>query len=241
MNFNTYFTIDMAPKRRKGLDEEAKCYEPDDDESSDEDSSSSMDRFIVDSDEPEFEDDNGDDNVLGPEDDDGHVIQEDPLPAAAAAATASQKKRGPGRPRGSTVVKKPPPLKKPGDSTYPCNSFSLTITKTGEDVGAEAIDIVASFIEEHCIKGGVSTEVGLRAHNLHLQGILKINWPATKEFVQILQKKIRALLPNGGAKYKVNLKLFAKAQTWGAMVGYITKDQGIYYLFIVRVQYKCVS
>jgi hypothetical protein len=59
-------------------------------------------------------------------------------------------------------------FKPPGDSSYPTNDFSLTITRTGVDVGLDSLDSIGTFIEQHCIKGGVSTEVGQRAFLLHL-------------------------------------------------------------------------
>ena len=39
-------------------------------------------------------------------------------------------------------------------------------------------------------------------------------------------KIIRALLPGGPKGYKIMVKPLAKAQTFPAMIGYITKDSG---------------
>ena len=129
-------------------------------------------------------------------------------------------------------------FKPPGDSAYPINDFSLTITKTKDDVGLDALESIAKFIEEKCLKGGVSTEVGQRAFQLHLQSVFRIHWPSHKEFIQRLQKILKALLPANGKLYKVLLKPFTTNQTFSAMVGYITKDQGILficcYTFAVR-------
>ncbi len=121
-------------------------------------------------------------------------------------------------------------LKAPGDSTYPINDFSLTITKTKDDVGLDSLDSIAHFMELHCLKGGVSTEVGQRVFQLHLQGVLRIHWPTTKQYIQRLQKILKALLPGNGKAYKVLLKAFKARQVFSAMVGYITKDQGNFVL-----------
>jgi hypothetical protein len=129
-------------------------------------------------------------------------------------------------------------FKVPGDSSYPVNEFSLTVTKTGEDVGLESLDTIGKFIVDHCLKGGVSTEVGQRAFNLHLQGVFRIHWPKLKEYVQHLQKLLKSSMPNKGTKYKVLLKAFAANQQFSAMVGYITKDQGLF-LFLFNFHWFC--
>lgn len=67
----------------------------------------------------------------------------------------------------TATSKPPPPAKKakknpaepdklPGDVTYPLNSFSLTITKTGGDIAVELLDILDSFIRNHCTKGTIN-------------------------------------------------------------------------------------
>jgi len=109
------------------------------------------------------------------------------------------------------------------------------VTKTKDDVGLDALDSVALFIEQHCLKGGVSTEVGQRAFQLHLQGVFRIHWPSTKEYVQRLQKIVKSILPANGKLYKVLVKVFKAAQNFSAMVGYITKDQGISFSLIFSV------
>lgn len=127
---------------------------------------------------------------------------------------------------------RPPKIQKtveeklPGDLTFPETDFSLTITKTGEDVSLELLDILYEFLLQYCVKGGVSFEVGARAFNLHIQGLFRIHYPKTKEFVKKLQSFIKKLLPQKGKGYKVNLKPLAGGQSFSAMIGYITKDVG---------------
>jgi len=123
--------------------------------------------------------------------------------------------------------------KGPGHPSFPINDFSLTITKTDDDVGRDAFESVAVFIRDHCLKGGVATEVGKRKFQFHLQGIMRMHWPVTLPYLAILQKCIRDLLPSKGTGYKVTCKPFQKGQTFSAMTGYITKDEGnILLLFI---------
>ena len=171
------------------------------------------------------EEDDDDDNSLADFIDDG--VEEDiPLPPKPRGRPTEKQK------------KKEDIFKPPGDSAYPINDFSLTITKTKDDVGLDALESIAKFIEEKCLKGGVSTEVGQRVFQLHLQSVFRIHWPSHKEFIQRLQKILKALLPANGKLYKVLLKPFTTNQTFSAMVGYITKDQGILficcYTFAVR-------
>jgi hypothetical protein len=116
--------------------------------------------------------------------------------------------------------------KPPGHSSFPCNEFSLTITRSKADVALDSLDAVALFMEKHCIKGAVSTEIGQRAFQLHLQGVLRLHWPRTKERVQELQKFIKGILPQKGKQYKVLLKPLQGGQNFIAMIGYVTKDSG---------------
>lgn len=217
----------MPTKRSRIIDDEPECSDHSEHSSSSEDESSSVLDFIVDDDEL------SDSHYMeGEEASICDTVEEEPAP----------KKRG--RPLGSTnKTKALPKIKKvqvskaaakkkkifaklPGDSSYPIHDFSLTVTKSGQDVGADALHNVYKFIQDYCLKGGVATEVGQRAFNHHLQGIFRLHWPSTKLYIQELQKFVRQLLPAKGKSYKVYLKAFAKNQNFSAMVGYITKDQG---------------
>lgn len=192
-------------KTKLGFDEEAECA----------DGGSSAEPSDAE------EDDDGDFIVEDGELSDSHYYdEEDVLPATAPAAA---KKRG--RPSGSTKPKQDPP-KPPGHSSYPINDFSLTVTKTKDDVGLDALANMDKFIQDTCIKGGVSTEVGTRAFQLHLQGVFRMHWPSTAEYKLRLQKIIKALLPAAGKLYKVLVKPFGTRQEFSAMIGYITKDEG---------------
>lgn len=129
--------------------------------------------------------------------------------------------------------------KGPGHPSFPINDFSLTITKSNGDVGRDAFESVALFIKEHCIKGGVATEVGKRKFQYHLQGILRLHWPVTLPYLSKLQKCIRDLLPLKGTGYKVTCNPFKRGQSFSAMTGYITKDEGN--LFISSMNKACFT
>ena len=133
-----------------------------------------------------------------------------------------------------------------GHDSYPVNDFSLTVSKLKGDVCRDAIVCVHNFIKDCCIKGiifiansklmmynsnktyigAVSTEVGKRAFNLHLQCVVKLHYPKTKEYVALLTKGIKITLPGNGIGYRVLVKPFGPSQTFSSMIGYCTKDNG---------------
>jgi hypothetical protein len=114
-----------------------------------------------------------------------------------------------------------------GHPTFPVSDFSLTIIKSKGDIAVVALDIVyEEFIKPFCIKGAIATEVGTRAHNLHLQGVFKARYPTNREWILKLNKQIKRILPYNGTQYRVNVKPFGNKQNFNAMIGYVTKDHG---------------
>ena len=55
----------------------------------------------------------------------------------------------------------------PGYAQYPLSAWLLTVTKIGADIALATLDAVFNFIVAFCNRGGLSTEVGSRAHRLH--------------------------------------------------------------------------
>jgi hypothetical protein len=157
------------------------------------------------------------------------VVKKAACALASLSTTNKRNKNKKAEAKNKTRILKPskPELKEPGDSSYPLNLFSLTITKTSGDVSISCLDAIDSFITNHCTRGGVSTEVGHRAFNLHLQAVMELRYGTNKSYITELNKTIRKLLPAKGKGHKLLLKLCAKAQTFNGMVGYITKDQGL--------------
>eukprot|EP01031_Cornospumella_fuschlensis_P027563 gene27563-33289_t len=136
-------------------------------------------------------------------------------------------KKGRGRPK-KVVEGGGSQVKLPGDASFPLNDFSLTVSKTsGGDIPMPtSLDAIQAFIVDYCVKGAVSTEVGSRAFHLHLQGVLRLRYPKTADYVSMLQKFIKNLLPNKGKGLKVMLKVLRGDQTFIGMIGYVTKDVG---------------
>ena len=201
-------------KKFKVFDDEAACSGEDSEDPSGDDEDQLSDDFVV------ADGELSDSHYY----DDDEEIKPVRKSSTITKSVTGGKRKSPAVAKGNKSATKPP-----GDSSYPVHEFSLTITKTKDDIGLDALESVAQFIEQNCLKGGVATEVGRRAFQLHLQGLMKLRWPSTKEHVQRLQKLLKSILPANGKLYKVLVKPFASSQTFSAMVGYIRKDQGILY------------
>ncbi len=137
-------------------------------------------------------------------------------PAAAPAATTTAA-RGPGRPRTADLVLQ----KQIGDSTFPVSCWSLTVARRGGDVDLSLLDATYAFIKIHTIRGGVSTEVGSRAHNLHLQGMFECRYPRDPTSVKALTKFFKDAVIKPRTGYAVVLKPFGKGQDFICQHGWI--------------------
>jgi hypothetical protein len=63
----------------------------------------------------------------------------------------------------------------------------------------EALDMLASWLQEHATKFFIAFEVGRRAFNLLIQGIISMNNPTAPAHVTTLSKLLKKALPlNGG-------------------------------------------
>jgi hypothetical protein len=81
--------------------------------------------------------------------------------------------------------------KQPGNIMLPINCFSLTITKTKDDVPQALLQrIFRDFIEAFCLKGGIATEVGARLGNCHLQSVIQLHCLKTQAGLTALSKII---------------------------------------------------
>lgn len=101
------------------------------------------------------------------------------------------------------------------------------MSKRGGDIDAVLLESTYSLIKEYCIRGGVATEVGSRAHNLHLQqGLFKCRYPRDPTHVKALTKFFKDAVIKPRKQYTIVLKPFGKGQIFSSMIGYIIKDQG---------------
>ena len=94
--------------------------------------------------------------------------------------------------KAAASLKKGSPIvdKLPGDSSYPLSSWSVTITKTKDDVSIHVLEIMHDFVKAYCTRGAMATEVGPRAHNFHVQGVMTLYYPTTAPFKKALSKYI---------------------------------------------------
>ncbi len=193
----------------------------------DDDSDGDDDDDDVDADD---DDDDDDDDIDDIDDDCDEGDQPEVRKPKATKRRPASQKRPRGRPRKETISTASAQVTKlPGHSTFPINDFSLTVAKTKADVPLVLLEVVYDFITKYGIKGGVSTEVGHRAHNLHLQASFSMRFPKDrariKELVKLLREEIKAVV-HSLVGYKIQLKAFAARQSFLAMLGYITKDEG---------------
>lgn len=224
----------QQPSIRKFFSEMAEgCGDDDDDTEDDEldnnsDDDYENDSFLVPSDDEEEEDekyqDDGEHNgrAQGVLPDSLEDISE-----SSVVVVVSPQKKPRGRPskKKMTVQQEPEQEKQLGHATFPVNDFSMTISRSKGDVDLSLLDAIHAFFVKYCIKGGVSTEVGHRAHNLHYQGLFRTRYPKDKNHVSTLTKMFKEMVkPRTG--YRILIKPFAPQQTIQAMIGYITKDDG---------------
>ena len=146
-------------------------------------------------------------------------LQSDPEPVITVTNSSADRKK--------TTVKKnttKPQLKPFGDGCYDVNGFSLTVAKINGDVPLNYIDITGKFIEDYCIRGMASGEVGSRAHNLHVQAVFEARYATSEKHMKQLKSIIKALYPVTKG-YKIMVVKFRGSQNFSNMIGYCTKDK----------------
>lgn len=155
----------MVKRNRLVIDDEAECDDNNDSEEeydAENDTEGSLKEFIDNDDEAEdeIEDTASEDEELKtPTTRSANLL----LKGSKANATESQtvkktkqqKKPAKSKQPAKKKARKSPaePEKLPGDLSYPLSNWSLTITKTGGDIAAELLEILNSFLHEHCTKG----------------------------------------------------------------------------------------
>ena len=120
-----------------------------------------------------------------------------------------------------------------GYPQYPLSSWSWTELKVSLNIALPSLDAVFNFIVSFCNRGGMSTEVGKRAHRLQMQGVFQTLLPTSPDACKVLTLSIKSFLIDNGKGYRVVRKpLMARDQSFTLMRGYITKDKG-------RPWYQC--
>ena len=107
-----------------------------------------------------------------------HDLEDDDKVSNGQSINGPMKKRRVTKTNGTEIRIRPNKIndsinidKQPGDDCFPINGFSITISKLKGDVSHELLNVIGNWIKSHCVKGVVSTEVGKRAFNLHLQSL----------------------------------------------------------------------
>jgi hypothetical protein len=196
--------------------------------SSEDDDSNSIQDFLDDSDDIHEEEDEENDHrrcinqqrILDDDSDDEDEVEENEVLVPTTTPTPQPSERPSLTNQQKRVLKN---RQAPGYDQYPQTDWSLTVTKNGTDIERNYIDIILAFFETYCIKGGVSTEVGKRAHNLHLQGVFRCLFPNDSK---VLGAFLKSHMPNNGVGHRVLAKQLVRGQDFVTMCGYILKDEG---------------
>ena len=102
----------------------------------------------------------------------------------------------------------------------------MTISKVKGDVDSSLLDAIQTVLQSISTKFVLGLEVGIRAFNMHIQGVVSLLMPKTDIYVRELKMTIKQVLPMRGRGFKIQIKPFSVGQTFSSMIGYCTKDQG---------------
>ncbi len=102
-------------------------------------------------------------------------------------------------------------------SQYPETFWSLTVSRIGKVISVPSLDQVFNFIVYFCRNGGLSTEVGSRAHRLHLQDVFKTLFPHHADAAKVLTAFVKSFLAENGKGHRVVCKPLALGQTFTTM------------------------
>ena len=83
------------------------------------------------------------------------------------------------------------------------------MSKISADIVLPILDAVFNFIVTFCIRGGISTEVGSRAHRLHLQGVLQTLFPTLPDACKVFTLFVKSFNVDNGKGYRVVCKPLA--------------------------------
>ena len=70
-----------------------------------------------------------------------------------------------------------------------------------DDVPFGCLGVIHTWIQIHCTKGSVATEVGSKAHQLHVQGVIECFFPGSTLAQKSMNKTFKSLFPPG--KYRI--------------------------------------
>ena len=129
----------------------------------------------------------------------------------------------------------PPAVEEPGHDV----EFSIIIEVKGSHVYPGWLDCYMSWLTARAKAGLGSLERGKKNEHLHIQAVARVRVRCVdKSQINQLRKEIKAAIGvrhNDGSGCQVAIKAFAPGQTWSAMLGYCTKDEGKPHYRMVRL------
>ena len=126
-----------------------------------------------------------------------------------SSATAPTSARGRGKSAASKEI---------GHSSFPLDSFSLTMSRVKGDVDPSLLDAVQAVLEPISNKFVIGLEVDIRAFNVHIQRVISLLMPKTDIYVRELKSAIKQVLPLRGRGFKIQIKPFSVGQTFSSRI-----------------------
>jgi hypothetical protein len=107
----------------------------------------------------------------------------------------------------------------------PQHNWSLTLTRSGQNVPIVWLTLLHGWYEHYDIKGVASLEKGSSRQQLHVQSIFECHCGEGEKPLLVASIKGHLML-GGDNNSKLTIKPFEPSQRWEAMVGYVQKDWG---------------
>lgn len=104
-----------------------------------------------------------------------------------------------------------------GDRTLPIGWFSLTVTKSGDDLPLTVFEKYRTLLLSHFEAGAASLERGGRLNQLHIQSFALLHAPDGQTGITRLNRLIRNVLSIDTRGYKLSTKRFGQGQAAAGM------------------------
>jgi hypothetical protein len=119
--------------------------------------------------------------------------------------------------------KEPKPLY---DTSHPVTPLSITIELNGRHVPRQWLGMVDEFMFTFCLSGVAALEVGDKEKLLHLQCVMTVNMPGSKQAVDTMTEHMRLwfdMWTNSKGVIGIKICQAQKEHSYMAMVGYVMK------------------
>jgi hypothetical protein len=121
------------------------------------------------------------------------------------------------------------------DTSHPVTPLSITIELNGRHVPREWLQLVDDFIITFSLSGVAALEVGDKEKLLHLQCVMTVNMPGTKQAVDTMTDHMRVwfdMWTNDKGVMGIKICQAAREHSYMAMVGYVMKVGTVHCLFL---------